>query len=694
MKTIFLTLILIFISGSLYSQIEPAKIWTKTYNSGLKDVAVKTAADNNGNLFVAGYRSVSGNSYDTTSRMILLKYSPDGSLMWSKTFHSRMGRRTVTYSLDVDDAGNAYICGIADTFALTTIRALLVKYSPAGDTVWARYYGFSVFPWYFLDVKTDASQNVYAAMLWVSSGGPSSTNVSIAVKYNSSGVIQWETPGITNSSNPMLALSNSGDIYLGKEITNNFYDIHISKIDASGVAQWSATYNNPNNNSDILVGIDTDPVSGDLVAISYAGINPMSPTEVQTIKFSSALGQIAWVKRTSGTSPQNYNIPTQLALSSTGDVYVSGIFTNTGTDRDGFLIKYTGSNGNEQFRKLFNYKGGATEEGVSSVSVNNSGEAVILGYNNSIKNSFLHRYSPAGNLIWNYKYDDSLSTYNDSTFKVTCLADDRLYSVVHYSNSSSRDINVTMFKNIGVNSTTICRNINKPILYGTYIFDSITVNTGGNRLVRMEISIDSLVHTKPKDLRIYLTTPQGWGRTLFYNSGPDIPGQGLFRTVFSDTASKSIDSGSGTFTGYFNPVNPLEVFNSYNPDGIWTLEIYDVNAPDSGRIYKWCMKITYEAPIGIQTIGNEIPKNYNLMQNYPNPFNPVTNIKFSVPESGNVQLKVYDVLGRLVAELVDEFKPAGNYMVDFNASNLPSGVYFYRLETADFTDVKKMVLVK
>ncbi|HAX48849.1 MAG TPA: peptidase S8, partial [Bacteroidetes bacterium] len=85
---------------------------------------------------------------------------------------------------------------------------------------------------------------------------------------------------------------------------------------------------------------------------------------------------------------------------------------------------------------------------------------------------------------------------------------------------------------------------------------------------------------------------------------------------------------------------------------------------------------------------------FSLHQNYPNPFNPVTNIKFSIPKSGNVSLKVYDILGREVAELVDEFKPQGNYLVDFNASFLSSGVYFYRLETSEFTEVKKMVLVK
>ncbi|MEO8513875.1 MAG: T9SS type A sorting domain-containing protein [Ignavibacteria bacterium] len=100
-------------------------------------------------------------------------------------------------------------------------------------------------------------------------------------------------------------------------------------------------------------------------------------------------------------------------------------------------------------------------------------------------------------------------------------------------------------------------------------------------------------------------------------------------------------------------------------------------------------------PIGISNIGNEVPKNFSLSQNFPNPFNPVTKIRFSVPKASNITLQVYDAAGRLVATLANnESVTAGLKEVDFNAINLPSGVYFYTLKSADFTDTKKMVLVK
>jgi hypothetical protein len=91
---------------------------------------------------------------------------------------------------------------------------------------------------------------------------------------------------------------------------------------------------------------------------------------------------------------------------------------------------------------------------------------------------------------------------------------------------------------------------------------------------------------------------------------------------------------------------------------------------------------------------NQVPQAYSLEQNYPNPFNPVTTINYAIPKAGKVELKIYDVLGREVAVLVNEFKQAGSYKADFDASNLASGVYLYTLRSGDFTASKKMILEK
>jgi len=91
---------------------------------------------------------------------------------------------------------------------------------------------------------------------------------------------------------------------------------------------------------------------------------------------------------------------------------------------------------------------------------------------------------------------------------------------------------------------------------------------------------------------------------------------------------------------------------------------------------------------------NAIPKNFNLYQNYPNPFNPTTNIQYDLPKDNFVSIKVYDLLGKQIAELVNEYKQAGSYLVSFDASKLASGIYFYKIETREFVQTKRMLLVK
>lgn len=98
--------------------------------------------------------------------------------------------------------------------------------------------------------------------------------------------------------------------------------------------------------------------------------------------------------------------------------------------------------------------------------------------------------------------------------------------------------------------------------------------------------------------------------------------------------------------------------------------------------------------VGVNNNQNNIPTTYALKQNYPNPFNPTTIITYQLPKAGNVKLVVYDLLGREVKTLVNEFKSAGSFDVTFDASSLASGVYFYRLESGSFTDTKKLTLIK
>ncbi|MGB5530662.1 MAG: T9SS type A sorting domain-containing protein [Ignavibacteriaceae bacterium] len=98
-------------------------------------------------------------------------------------------------------------------------------------------------------------------------------------------------------------------------------------------------------------------------------------------------------------------------------------------------------------------------------------------------------------------------------------------------------------------------------------------------------------------------------------------------------------------------------------------------------------------PVSVEKVTIQ-PTEFLLLNNYPNPFNPSTKIKYSIPQTSNLVIKVFDILGNEIETLVNEEKPAGTYELTWNAVNLPSGVYFYQLKAGSFINTKKMVLIR
>ena len=106
------------------------------------------------------------------------------------------------------------------------------------------------------------------------------------------------------------------------------------------------------------------------------------------------------------------------------------------------------------------------------------------------------------------------------------------------------------------------------------------------------------------------------------------------------------------------------------------------------------IKLTASSIEAVESISNKIPTEFSLNQNYPNPFNPSTKITYQIPKVSFITLKIYDVLGKEITTLVNEEKPIGSYEIEFNAKNLPSGIYFYKIQAGSFVETKKMVLMK
>jgi photosystem II stability/assembly factor-like uncharacterized protein len=137
------------------------------------------------------------------------------------------------------------------------------------------------------------------------------------------------------------------------------------------------------------------------------------------------------------------------------------------------------------------------------------------------------------------------------------------------------------------------------------------------------------------------------------------------------------------------------VMNTDNISNLVDINLfYDGSMVYAYAINQYDQVIKLEDPTGVQTVNSNVPSEYKLGQNYPNPFNPSSKIRFSLPKADFVSLTVFDLLGREVTSLIKEELKPGTYEVEWDASNYPSGVYFYKLTSGDYTETKKMMLVK
>lgn len=197
---------------------------------------------------------------------------------------------------------------------------------------------------------------------------------------------------------------------------------------------------------------------------------------------------------------------------------------------------------------------------------------------------------------------------------------------------------------------------------------SANLPAGGNYKLRV-MAIEGRVH--------FNSAPGSNGETDFYQ---------VFRWAYPNTTGINAPLTAGTYSYTYT----YKRLSNWVDTSIFTVAFVqnDVNKEviNSGRGY-------YTAT-GVSNNNSVIPEKYNLSQNYPNPFNPVTKINFDIPVSGFTTLKVYDILGNLVYTLVNGNLKKGSYNYEFDGSDLSSGIYYFRLTSGDFTDVKKMTLIK
>ena len=259
--------------------------------------------------------------------------------------------------------------------------------------------------------------------------------------------------------------------------------------------------------------------------------------------------------------------------------------------------------------------------------------------------------------------------YNNITAVPTCNVDGIIYdiwpfSAASFDNAMNTRMAVTPPVSITVTDTRVP---------GDSIKSNITLTVHNN----LPAGTYKLRVMAVEKLIVYPTPPGSNGEMTFHT---------VFRRAYPNTSGIDCPTATGTYNYTY----------TYKRESNWQDTSMVTVAFVQNDVNKEVLNANKGAytPTGILPVSNEVPLKYNLAQNYPNPFNPNTKIMFSISSAGFTTLKVYDALGRERADLLGENLKAGSYEISFNASNLPSGVYFYSLSSGDFRSVKKMSLIK
>lgn len=206
---------------------------------------------------------------------------------------------------------------------------------------------------------------------------------------------------------------------------------------------------------------------------------------------------------------------------------------------------------------------------------------------------------------------------------------------------------------------------NTPMGFGDMELDTSVPPVWGN--------VDTII-TKPTGMKwINLLSDQGY----LHNAN----------VVYEATINLQVGQKGGDFPiGYLVTVNTIDMLKFLNDQD------YDQPLSGADTSMNHIVKVIGASSIDEQMIGT--PDEYSLSQNYPNPFNPTTSFTYSLKESGDVKISIYDISGKEVKSLVDGFRSAGNYVVSVNAGDMASGIYYYRIKSKDFVQTNKMVLLK
>ncbi|MBE2256611.1 MAG: SBBP repeat-containing protein [Ignavibacteria bacterium] len=537
-----------------------------------------------------------------------------------------------------------------------------------------------------------------------------SSNITHSQSVTQEWVAKYNGFGYGNNIATDVEVDSDGNIYVtGYSLGNGTgLDFATIKYNPNGLQLWVARYNGPFNKDDYANRIVIDN-SGNVYVIGFSVDSiEIYNCRITTIKYNSQ-GIQQWVNRYDGFSLEDN--ARDLVIDNSGNVYVTGSSRGNGSSYDIVTLKYN-SNGEQEWVRRYN--GALNSADISNaITIDDFGNIYITGFSyENLSNACITtiKYNSIGEVIWIKYYCDKINSSNSGhditldkegnvyiTGKIQELAPDIMHyiTIKYTSNGIEQWASKYLGKEYGL--------LNEANVIAIGSKGDVFI-TGTSESYDSEMDFATIKYNSngvQQWVKRYSGSASSWdyATELVIDSLDNIYVTGSSSTSFNSnynyaTIKYNSDGVQQWIKTYNGPGNRNDWPNSIAIDrfnNIYVTGYSDSTLLSETRAFT---TIKYSQSVGIQNLSNEIPNKFSLMQNYPNPFNPSTTIKFDIQKQGFVTLKVYDMLGKEVSTLVNESLSPGRYKADFTTEGLTSGVYFYRLTTDDFSDVKRMLLIK
>ncbi|MEO8514015.1 MAG: SBBP repeat-containing protein [Ignavibacteria bacterium] len=496
------------------------------------------------------------------------------------------------------------------------------------------------------------------------------------VKYGEDGdfiwAVRYDGPGHNLDYASAITIDNAGNIYVtGWSRTGTGYgseDYYTIKYNNNGQQLWAARYDGAVTADcyyyDYAKAIVVD-YSGNVYVTGESWGNDNLNGDYLTIKYNSS-GAIQWAKRYNGPSSKN-DYATSIGLDPSGNVYVTGASEMNGKGYDYLSVKYSPTG---QQLWTARYDGPAyLDDKANELRTDGGGNLYVTGssHGGTSKLDYVTiKYNTAGTQQW----------------------------LKRYSNPATNDTDVATGIDIDVYTNVYVTGYSKGPVVGTspvhYDFATIKYQSSDGAQLWLD-RVDGGGSDKAWDIKV---VNKGCIQPHLQGGLGDIPCWDVFAYVTGE--SYKTGSGNDFLTVGYNEFGVQKWTSRFNGPQNGNDAGYSVSVnASSSLIYSGGVFASDYGIIGIQELTRTGPSDFQgLSTNYPNPFNPTTNINYVLLKESNVKITVFDILGRTVASLVDEKKTEGSYSVTFDASNLNSGVYFYKVETSYANETKKIVLIK